>query len=74
MDFRRGEIHTCMQWDIGEVREVEILFVYRETTENPSVDIIMYRYFGQSLKCWHYRVYRRFEVETQIRKANQTDK
>jgi len=64
-----GDTYKSFEWDISEVREIEILFIYKESYER-ELDIILYRYFGQNNKVWFYRVRRRFEVMSSVNYPN----
>jgi len=63
-----GNKISILEYDLGEVREAEILNIFKEN-EDTRMDIITYRYFGKILKVWHYRIRRRFEFESAIEQA-----
>lgn len=63
-----GDKFKVFQYDISEVRDVEILFIYKEG-DDEQFDIILYRYWGLNLKVWHYKLHRRFEFMSLIDKA-----
>lgn len=67
--MKPGDKITAMQYDLNESRVCEILFIYQEDPQDPALDMIMYRYAGKEVLGWHYRVNRRFEVESRIEKA-----
>lgn len=79
MVFKKGNTYTSLEYDLGEVREIEIINIYREDksykkNDNTGNNIITYRYYGIKLPVWYYRVHRDFELVTKINKAEQIKK